>query len=104
MAETDKKVKTEIKTGGEQNTGDESTEIFECSTCHASMRFLPLHVFNERGAKAQLILGKPALIMCGGCRTVYKWEAPATPNGHDGGWVRDSLLDDALAMSTVSGK
>lgn len=79
------------------NTEQETITALKCS-CNASARFIPLYRFNVSGVRPQLMLGPtaPAAIMCANCRQAYKWVGPSAEGARDGGWERDSMLEDLM--------
>lgn len=80
----------------------EPIAYFKCS-CNASARFLPVYRFQQAGSKPSVAMGDlcPATVMCANCKVMYVWEQ-TTPE-QDGGWRKQSPLDDLIALEAAGG-
>jgi hypothetical protein len=66
-----------------------------CTSCNASIRFIPLYQFSRSGDRTQIMMGPliAALVKCGNCNQMYRWQPP-TDQDPEGGWVRDSMFEE----------
>lgn len=87
---------------GAVNTTDEMRDVFKCG-CNASARFIPLYRFNLSGVKPSVVMGPlhPAAIKCANCGQMFQWRQP-TEGKRDGGWMRQSPLDDLIELEAAS--
>lgn len=85
-------------------TKPEQPPMFKC-TCNASARFVPVYRFNVSGDKPAIMMGPlcPATCRCVNCGQLYVWAQPSAPGEQDGGWRRQSALDDLLELEAAGG-